>query len=64
MSDKKYVKKKISYSWKRIKPTCNKEIHEALTLVNLIPQQSSKCKFCNARKSVFVKQYKPNKKQK
>ena len=27
-------------------------------LVNLIPQQSSKCKTCNARKSVFVKEYK------
>ena len=33
-------------------------------LVTLIPQQSSKCKICNARKSVFLKEYKPNKKQK
>ena len=54
MSDKKYVKKKISYCLKSRKPTHNKNIHEALTLVNLIPQQSS----------VFAKEYKPNKKQK
>ena len=33
-------------------------------LVNLIPQQSSECKTGNARKSVFVKEYKLNKKQK
>ena len=64
MSDKKYVKKKISYCLKCRKLTRNKDIHEALTLVNLIPQQSSKCKACNARKSVFVKECKPNKKQK
>ena len=64
MSDKEYVKKKISYSLNCMKPTRNKEIHEALMLVSLIPQQSSKCKFCNTRKSVFVKQYKANKKQK
>ena len=63
MSHKKHVKK-ISYCLKCRKPTRNKDIHEALTLVNLIPQQSSKCKTCNARKSVFVKEYKPNKKQK
>ena len=33
-------------------------------LVNLIQQQSSKCETCNAKKPVFVKEYKPNKKQK
>ena len=64
MSDKKYVKKTISHYLKCRKPARNKDIHEALTLVNIIPQQSSKCKICNARKSVFVKEYKPNKKQK
>ena len=64
MSDKKYVRKKTSHCLKCRKPTRNKDIHEALTLVNLIPQQSSKCKDCNARKSVFVKEYKRNKKQK
>ena len=64
MSDKKHVKKKISYCLKCRKPTRNKDIHEALTLVNLILQQISKCKTCNTRKSVFVKEYKPNKKQK
>ena len=63
MSYKTKVKKKISYCLKCRNPTRNKDIHEALTLVNLIPQQSSKCKTCNARKSVFVKEYKPNKKQ-
>ena len=33
-------------------------------LVNLIPQQSSQCKSCNSKKSGFVKEYKPDKKQK
>ena len=33
-------------------------------LVNLIPQQSSKCETCNSKKQVFVKECKPNKKQK
>ena len=37
MSDKKYVKEKISYCLKYRKATRNKDIHEALTLVNLIP---------------------------
>ena len=55
MSDKKYVKKEISYCLKYRKQTRNKDIHKALMLVNLIPQQSSKCKTCNTRKSVFVK---------
>ena len=63
MSDKIYVKKKISYCLKCKKRTRNKDSHKALMLVNLIPQQSLKCKTCNARKSVFVKEYKPNKKQ-
>ena len=54
MSDKKYVKEKISYCLKSRKLTRNKNIHEALTSVNLISQQSS----------VFAKEYKPNKKQK
>ena len=49
VSDKKHVKKEISYCLKCRKPTSVKEIHEALTLVNLIPQQSSKCKTRNAR---------------
>ena len=44
MSDKKYVKKEISYCLKYRKQTRNKDIHKALMLVNLIPQQSSKCK--------------------
>ena len=44
MSDKKYEKKKISYCLKYRKPTRNKDIHESLTLVNLIPPQSSKYK--------------------
>ena len=33
-------------------------------LVNLILHQSSKSTICNARKSVFVKEYKPDEKQK
>ena len=33
-------------------------------LVNLIPQESSKCKTSNARKLVFVKEYKPDKNKK
>ena len=33
-------------------------------LVILILQQSLKCKSCNARKSVFVKEYKPDKNKK
>ena len=60
MSDKKYVKKKISYCLKYRKQTRNKNIHKALMLVNLVAQQSSKCKDCNARKSVFVKEHKSN----
>ena len=64
MRDKKYVKKIINYCLKRRKLTRNKSNHEALMLVNLIPQQSSKCEICNAKKSVFVKEYKHNKKQK
>ena len=63
MSDKKYVKK-ISYCLKCRRKTRNKDIRKTLTLVNLILQQSSKCKVCNTRKSDFVKEYKPNKKQK
>ena len=59
MSDKKYVKKEISYCLKCKKQTRNKDIHKALIIVNLIPQQSSKCKSCNARKSAFAKEYKP-----
>ena len=47
------MKKKISYCLKCEKPTHNKDIHEALALVNLIPEQSSSCKACNARKSVL-----------
>ena len=43
---------------------CNKEIRKALTLVNLIPQESSKYKTYNARKSVFAKEHKPNTKLK
>ena len=58
MNDKKYVKKEISYCLKCKKQTRNKDIHKALMLVNLIPQQSSKCFTCNARKSFFVKGYK------
>ena len=57
-------RKNIVYCLKCRKPTRNKNIHEALMLVNLIPQQNSKCKTCHAKKSVFVKEYKPNKKQK
>ena len=33
-------------------------------LVNLKPQQISKYKNCDAKNSVSVKEYKPNKKQK
>ena len=62
MSDKK--DQEITYCLKCIKRTRNKDIPKALTLVNLIPQQTSKCNDCNARKSVFEKEYKPNKKQK
>ena len=40
--------------------THSKEIRKALTLVNLIPPESSKYKTCNTRKSIFVKEYKPN----
>ena len=54
MSDKKYRKKKISYCLKCRKLTRNKDIYETLMLLNLIQQQSSKCKVCNAKKSVFV----------
>ena len=64
MSDKEYVKKEISYCLKCKKQTRNKDTHKALMLVNLIPQQSSKCKSCNARNSVFVKEYKPRSKTK
>ena len=64
MRKPKFVKKKISYCLKCKKQTRNNNIHKALMLVNLILQQSSKCKPCNTRKSVFVKEYKPNKKQK
>ena len=53
---KKYVSTEISYCLKCRKPTCNKHIQKALMLVNLIPQQSSKCKTSNTRKSVFVKE--------
>ena len=60
----KYKKNEISYCLRCIKSTRVKEIHEVLTLVNLIPQQSSKCKIWNARKSVILKEYKPNRKQK
>ena len=59
MSDKNYVKKEIGFCLKYKKQTRNKDIHKVLMLVNLIPQQSSKCKSCNARESVFVKEYKP-----
>ena len=45
----KTCKEKISYCLKLKRPTRNKEIHEALTLANLIRQQSSKCKTYNAR---------------
>ena len=58
MSDKKYVIKEIIYCLKCKKQARNKDIHKALMLGNLIPQQSPKCKSCNARKSVFVKKYK------
>ena len=44
MSDKKYVKKVISYCLKCTKQTGNEDIHQPLMLVNLIPKQSSKCK--------------------
>ena len=64
MIDKKHIMKKISYCLKCKKQTRNKDIYKALKLVNLTWQQSSKCKDCNARKSVSVKEYKPNKKQK
>ena len=64
MSDKKNVKKKISYCLKCKKQTRNKDIHKALMSVNLIPQQNSNCDSCNVRKSVFVKEYKPDKEQK
>ena len=40
MSDKKHLKKEDSYCLQSKKPTRNKDIHEALTLVNLILQQS------------------------
>ena len=56
MIDKKYVNTEISYCLKCRKPNCNKDIHKALMSVNLIPQQSSKCKTSNTRKSVFVKE--------
>ena len=56
-----YVKKEISYSLKCRKSTNNKKVHKVLMLINLIKQQSSKCK---ARKSVLGKEYKPDKKQK
>ena len=59
-----YVKKEISYSLKCRKSTNNKKVHKVLMLINLIKQQSSKCKACNARKSVLGKEYKPDKKQK
>ena len=55
------MKKKFSYRLKCRKRTRNRDIHKALTLLNLVPQQISKCKDCNDRKSVFVKEYKPNK---
>ena len=58
MSDKKYVKKVISYCLKCKKQTGNEDIHKPLLPVNLIPKQSSKCKSCNVRKSIFVKEYK------
>ena len=60
-----YVKKEISYCLKSRKQICYKDIHEEPTFVNLIPQQSSKCKTCNARKPVFAKKEgKPYKKKK
>ena len=55
MSNGKYVKTEISYCLKCKNQTRNKYIHKALMLVSLIPQQSSKCKECNAKISVFVK---------
>ena len=64
MSNKKYVKQEISCCLKCRKPTRNKDIHKAIMLVNLILHQSSKSTICNARKSVFVKEYKPDEKQK
>ena len=64
MSHKEYVKKKISYCLECKKQTRNKDIHKALMLVSLIPQQSSKCKSYDARKSAFLKDCKPDKKQK
>ena len=64
MSDKKYVKKEINYCLKCKKQARNKDNHKVLMLVNLILQQSSKCNDCNAKKSVFGKEYNPNKKQK
>ena len=56
------MKKEIIYCLKCREPTRNKDIHKALMLVNLIVQLSSKCKTFNGRKSVFVKEYKPDKK--
>ena len=53
MSDEKYLKKKNSYCLKCRKPTPHKDIHEALMSVKLIPQQSSRCKICVAKISVF-----------
>ena len=64
MSDKKYVKIEISHSLKCRKSTRNKDTHKALILKYLSPQLSSKCRICDAKKSVFVKKCKPDKRQK
>ena len=48
MRDKKYVKKEISYCLKCRKPTRNKDIYKTLMQVNLVRQQSSKCKIFDA----------------
>ena len=38
--------------------------HKAQMLVNLIRQKCLECKTCSVKKSVFVKEYKPDKRQK
>ena len=50
------LRKKSVTAWNVERDSRNKEIHKALMLLNLISHQSSKCKTCNVRKSVFVKE--------
>ena len=58
-----YIKNQNTYCLKCKKPTNNKSITPTQVVNKLIAKKSI-CADCGSKKSVFVKEYKPNKKQK